>query len=498
MVKEKRILSYILGWLLLGYIILFIGANNVLADTYESFNVTWYYRNKSDESTLLNVVKNEETPLYASTNEYVNGYTTRIEKQFSKDMQYIINYNLRLFFSPEQELNYRSDTIQRIIDYSFVDSDFKILNVTANENWNRSTSSGDTALTIKVSMQVMALNNTDAIRFGVYTTNNISIGFYNHTSQIDYYLLSNININDNSDGTIIDQNNQIIQGQDDINQSIIDGNKETQEVIKDQFNSCRPSYNLFNGILEVGGLIGSNGLNDDSATDWRRSEYISINSNYVTISLSSVNGALFLFEYDEEKNFIKFSSNYSKDSTFKLENNTKYVRFTTSFIPSGNIQLVEGASPKPYEEYGKEVCSNRLDETNDKLDGIQGALTDTSTPNLEILGDSAGWLPAGPLDSVLNLPLTMMDNLLNSLGKTCSNLSVNLPYVNKKLEIPCIESLMEKMGAIVLWNWVGRIASVLILYSYLMNLYAWTDKILTLRAEFDEAMGADLANWGRL
>ena len=33
MLKEKRILSYFIGWLLLGYIILFIGINNVFADT---------------------------------------------------------------------------------------------------------------------------------------------------------------------------------------------------------------------------------------------------------------------------------------------------------------------------------------------------------------------------------------------------------------------------------------------------------------------------------
>ena len=175
MIKEKRILSYILGWFILGYIILFIGTSNVLAATFDNFEVTWYYRNKSNESQLLNVIKQEDVPLYASTSEYVNGYTTRVEQTFTKQIQYIVNYQLQMWFSPEQELNYRSDTLQRIIDYSFVDSDFKILNVVATENWNRSSGTGDTVLTINVSMQVLTLNNTNAIRFGVYTNNNISI-----------------------------------------------------------------------------------------------------------------------------------------------------------------------------------------------------------------------------------------------------------------------------------------------------------------------------------
>lgn len=145
-----------------------------------------------------------------------------------------------------------------------------------------------------------------------------------------------------------------------------------------------------------------------------------------------------------------------------------------------------------------EIIINQNNQTNEKLDDIKDYLTDDSVPDLEILGDSAGWLPPGPIDSVLNLPLTMMNNLLTNLGRTCSTLRVELPFVNENIEIPCIESLMEKMNALILWRWVGRIASVIILYSYLMNLYAWVDKVLTLRAELDEAMGVDLANWGRL
>lgn len=514
MVKEKRILSYLLGWLIIGYIILFIGTNNVFAATYDNFEVTWYYRNKSNESELLNVLKQEDVPLYASTNEYVNGYTTRIENNFIKDAQYYITYELMLSFSSEQELNYRSDTLERIKEYSYVDNDFKLLNVTAEETWNRPVSTGTTLLKIKVIMQILAINNTSAIRFGVYTNNNISIGFYNHTDYINYYLLDNINLNEDINNVIIDKNNQILEGQDQLKEdignmqeSIIDSNKETQDVIKDQFNSCRDSYNLFDiskvpntsNITNQGDnlLIIKSYSANTGKTLKELAPNLEVGKTYIIDLNTSNNGNQFIY-------LLGSNTVWSKNTTktvnqADLDSIVIFYGTENLDIIVSNIQINKGSIVQHYEPYGKEICSNKIDETNDKLNGIQGALTDSSAPNTGALTNSAGWLPAGPLDSILNLPLTMLNSLTNSLEKTCSPLNLTLPYVNKNIQIPCLSSIFAQINGVKgLWAWVGTIASVLILYNYLLNLYAWVDRVLTLRAEFDEAMGADMANWGRL
>lgn len=460
MVKEKRILSYLLGWLITGYIILFIGTNNVFASTYDNFEVTWYYRNTNNESQLLNVLKQEDVPLYASTNEYVNGYTTRVEQTFTKQIQYIVNYQLQMWFSPEQELNYRSDTLQRIIDYSYVDSDFKVLNTIANENWNRSSGTGDTVLTINVSMQVLALNNTNAIRFGVYTNNNISIGFYNHSDYINYYLVNNISIEENANATIIDQNNQILNGQnnlqnsitnsqdninqniDDMEQNIIDSNNQTQDVIKDQFNECSDSINLW------GDLSWSTGTYSYFKLPKENVRYILAIKlkDGKTLPSDLYIGFSTYGDYNSN-NYLKWVVNNgnfsgaSKDGFIYRNNdyNGSYLNYISvypsSYVNQLNdyfeIQLEQSEIFTGFEEYG-EICQNRIDETNDKLDNLQGALTDSRPTDMSGLGNSAGWLPAGPVDSILTLPLTMLNNLVNNLSSNkCQTAILQLPYVKK-------------------------------------------------------------------
>lgn len=125
---------------------------------------------------------------------------------------------------------------------------------------------------------------------------------------------------------------------------------------------------------------------------------------------------------------------------------------------------------------------NKMDQTNDKLDGIQDAITDTTPPNTSDLENSAGWLPAGPVDSILNLPLTLFQSLLDNLGSSCAPVVLPIPYVNKNLTLPCFNSIAEQIrGFSVWWNGIGVIASAFILYSYLLKLYKWVDDTLTFR-----------------
>lgn len=489
-------------YLLLLIPLLFI--SKVKALTFDDFEVTWYYRNKSNESQLLNVLKQEDVPLYASTNEYVNGYTTRVEQTFTKQIQYIVNYQLQMWFSPEQELNYRSDTLQRIIDYSYVDSDFKVLNTLATENWNRSSGTGDTVLTINVSMQVLALNNTNAIRFGVYTNNNISIGFYNHSDYINYYLVNNISIEENANATIIDQNNQIINGQnqlkDDINNStntitgeiqdmqdnIIDSNNQTQDVIKDQFNSCNDkeisiNFNNQYNFNTIGYIDTTNNIIDNN--QYRISEYIKLKpGSTFTITESNYGAVWNLCYYDENKNILSCTSQTSKSYIFP--NNATYLRFN-AYVVSGKNTTFKGL-----------ICSNKLDETNDKLDNISGALTDDSPTDMSGLEDSIGWLPPGPVDSILTLPLALFNSLsINLSNKTCITASLELPFVNKSLNLPCVKSLYEKIGITgTLFQTTGIIASCFILFNYLLALYKWIDDTLTLRENTMPGYYED--NWG--
>lgn len=513
MVEEKRIkiLLYILLFIPLFFI------SEVKALTLDTQDITWYYRKTSNESALLNTIKDIDTPVHIVNGEYLNGFTTRQDYTFNKDLQYMITYKLKMLYYEGIDGSFRSDTVDRLISYSWVDSDFKLLNTSVNQS--KYLCEADICTReFTISQQVLTLNSTSGIRFGVYTTEAKSIGFYSPSSGSDgvnMYISDTITIEDNSSSTIIDQNNQIIDGQNslqnsitntedsinqninDMEQSIVDSNKETQDVIKDQFNSCRESYNL----LDVNEIYSLTGMKQQTTT---------LLPGIYTLSAKSIETeaqkSLFLFRYKDGSGnkYVLLEKNNPKQ-TFTLDSEADLINIYSSdnYNNSQNVTTIftelmlnKGTTALSYEPYGEEICSNKLDEQNDKLNNIEGALTDDSPTDMSGLEDSIGWLPPGPVDSILNLPLALFNSLSRNLSnKTCMTVNLELPFVNKTLNLPCVKTLYDKIGITgTLFKTTGIIASCFILFNYLLALYKWVDDTLTLRENTMPGYYDD--NWG--
>ena len=125
---------------------------------------------------------------------------------------------------------------------------------------------------------------------------------------------------------------------------------------------------------------------------------------------------------------------------------------------------------------------NNGNATNQKLDDLNKNITDDTPPDFDGLKNSAGWLPKGPVDSIINLPLSLLENIQDNLGKTCQPVSLPLPFVNKNIDLPCINTIYSQIeGMNSFFNWCGVVASVFILFRYLMYLYNRVDSTLTLR-----------------
>lgn len=127
------------------------------------------------------------------------------------------------------------------------------------------------------------------------------------------------------------------------------------------------------------------------------------------------------------------------------------------------------------------TITNSQNNTNEKLENIENSITDESAPDLDALENSAGWLPPGPVDSILNLPLSLFNNLVDNLSNSCQSVNIELPYIKKTLVLPCINTIYEQIGVQDFINWVGLVAGSLILFSYLINLYKWVDATLSFR-----------------
>lgn len=170
-----------------------------------------------------------------------------------------------------------------------------------------------------------------------------------------------------------------------------------------------------------------------------------------------------------------------------------------------NFQQVEGLNGYYFNELLIEVffpqissssyfdtqgIEDKQNQTNENLEDIKESITDETPPDTDGLDGAAGWLPAGPVDSLINLPLSFFNSISRDLGSSCKPVSLPLPYVDKNLTLPCMSTFYDGIKINSFMDWVGLIASGFILFSYLLKLYKWVDDTLTFREN------NHLDNWG--
>jgi hypothetical protein len=158
-----------------------------------------------------------------------------------------------------------------------------------------------------------------------------------------------------------------------------------------------------------------------------------------------------------------------------------------------SYKMIYGETDKEPTPYVPSVVTpdNPNQGVQDAIGNLSGDIMDETPPDLDGLADSAGWLPAGPVDSLINLPLTMLQNLANALGSTCEPVTLTLPFVDEDIQLPCLVSVYNKMGDLPVWlNTIGTIASGFILFGYFLNLYDWVYNRIKMK---DNARARD---WG--
>lgn len=319
----------------------------------------------------------------------------------------------------------------------------------------------------------------------------------------------------NNTNNIINNNNS------NTNNIISNDNQNTDRIIeenKKNFNDCRDSVNL----IDMDSITLSPGYLDNSGQIWnattnneRTTSFIEVNPNTTyTFTLfktsdSTTNGYWFGISGYSSNNANTFTETLYRATannnhvSFTTGSNTNYVRISGRYFAGATeLQLEKGSSSTQYEPYG-EYCVNKLDEQNKTSKGILGKIGDLfntlfSNEDADISGlnNMVGWLPPGPVDSIINLPLSLFNSLLNTITGTCNSVTLTLPFVNKTLTLPCFNAFMTEYltGFTTLWTLIGTIISVFILYRYLLTLYKWIDDTLTLRE--NNLPGYYDDNWG--
>lgn len=133
------------------------------------------------------------------------------------------------------------------------------------------------------------------------------------------------------------------------------------------------------------------------------------------------------------------------------------------------------------------------DDINNSINDINNNIMDDTPPDVDASSDLVGLLPPGPVDSILNMPLSLMRSMVNDLDNgTCTPISLPLPFVHQNLTLPCLSSIYSQInGLSTFLNWLGYIASGWILYAYFSYVYNNFDKLLSLSSR-----GVTIAKWG--
>lgn len=143
-----------------------------------------------------------------------------------------------------------------------------------------------------------------------------------------------------------------------------------------------------------------------------------------------------------------------------------------------------------------------INNQNQNFNNLNSTIMDDSLPsNMSGLDNSylSGLLPPGPLDSVVNIPLSLMNTIVNTLSGTCSPIVIELPFIHENLTIPCISNIFSNItGLVDFYNGVGVIASAFILYKYLCYLYYWFDDVSSMKNLKPRLFGvaSDADYWG--
>ena len=244
-----------------------------------------------------------------------------------------------------------------------------------------------------------------------------------------------INSQNSNTNNIINNNNQNTQ-------TIIDNFNNT---INDTFTDCKLSKNLFNGKVESGKYNSSGNKTSDSSTI-RNVDFISVKPNTTYIFSNNGSGiGVNLFQYSSDKSFLS-SSSVSSGSSFTTSSDTYYINFYRGSSNTDKIQLEEGSTITMYEVYG-ENCTNKIDQTNDKLDNIDGTLNNSNVDGAT--GDGRNFFnnfyldDNGGISDIVTLPLRVINGLISG-ENNCS--ALNFILFDKEMYFP---------GGCIMWDEVS-------------------------------------------
>lgn len=511
--KELSVIFTFLCWLIVGFIVCFIGINNIFAASYNADNFTaQIYDNVNGTLTAKETTKETSgTPYYYSYDVGYTAYSSGGAWGVSSPIPLLANHTYSMTVDPM--VIGCGFTILSLINRLGVGTSLgnAVTSYQNNTNVNEKVSQAVSnsrylqyvfTPTINASYIVFPYSTTSSCSGRESQLTNIVIEDLGESGVSQEQINTSLNNQTNEINNSIQNSTNTITGEiNDMENAIIDSNKETQEVIKDQFNSCRPSVNLFSfnnysqpqadTTIEI---INSNkGIVKLITNSKYHFVYVFINgleknTNY-TFNGKFINSNenmknLWFSVADNPTTTTLYNNSYSSgtDVTFNTGNATAIIvyLYASGSVEGPNeatwydIQLQKGDKSTTFEPYGEEICSNKIDETNDKLNDLNSSLNDSNINGS--LGDAGSFFDNftttdhGGLSGIITAPLVAINQMLNT---SCNPMTTT--FKGKELSLPCGYEFWNKMGPIQ--DFINLVLGGLLCYQIIIKLYKLIEKI---------------------
>ncbi len=134
--------------------------------------------------------------------------------------------------------------------------------------------------------------------------------------------------------------------------------------------------------------------------------------------------------------------------------------------------------------------NSKTDKTNQELKDTNDFLKDNTEANVDVsgLGTVSGLLPAGPVDSLLNIPFKFLSVLSSSVSGACVPVSTNWVF-NTTLNIPCFSEQFYSEVPTALMTFLQVVPCAFILIKYFKHLYKKVDRAVTMNTTADDEWG---------
>lgn len=297
--------------------------------------------------------------------------------------------------------------------------------------------------------------NTERVYFVSYVIEDLGTSSSVNQDTINSSLNNQTNEINNS---ITNSENNIKDSINNTEDNLKDSIKETEDNIKDGikegFENCRDSYNLLENVAINSSLNGlSFNINADKSVLVNGTA--TADTVYVLNSITLAPGTYYLKGstgggvYTYAITFTGVTSVYNGLRQFTLSETKKgnVFIYVKSGVTLNNVTFYPmiSKSDVSYEKYGEQVCKNRIDDTNDKLNDLNNSINSddvndsTSAANNFFNGFETNTFG---LTSIITSPLTLIGSITSS---TCSPLGLKVPFLkDTTLNLPCMSAIYSQ------------------------------------------------------